>query len=53
MINLILKKIKFQVKYKNTMSQICVGNINNNIGSYYELNKNKNYISELNNFNLL
>ncbi len=29
------------------MSQIHGGNINKNIGSYYDPNKNKNYISEL------
>ena len=34
------------------MSQIRGGNINNNIGDYYDPNKNKNYISELNKFNL-
>jgi hypothetical protein len=43
-----------QVNYQNTMSQIGGGNVNNNIGSFYDPNKNKNYIPELvsRNFNL-
>ena len=48
------QKIQSQVIYQNSMSQIGGGNVNNNIGSYYDPNKNKNYIPELvsKNFNL-
>ena len=48
------QKIQSQVIYRNSMSQIGGGNVNNNIGSYYDPNKIKNYIPELvsKNFNL-
>ena len=41
------EKTQSQVIYRNSMSQIGGGNVNNNIGSYYDPNKNKNYIPEL------
>ena len=41
------EKTQSQVIYRNSMSQIGGGNVNNNIGSYYDPNKIKNYIPEL------